>query len=350
MQETPTLTKERFLANLEKALRVLLCERLHADADAETRSALASDIAEFVRENAADYPLGELVETFTSYEAAIGLFYEYQDAKRLVEGTAAPRPRAAAPAPGMRRAGDRWEDPAAGIVFVWVPGGSFLMGSPDGDERGQADERPAHEVWVDGFWMASTPVTVAQYERFAEEHPHRRPAEPPPAGAGRPDAFPVTGVTWHDADAFSRWLSKRTGRLIRLPSEAQWEYAARSGGRGEAYAGGHAVEDAAWYADNSGGRLHRVARKSANGIGLYDMCGNVCEWCQDHYDRAAYARHEGHNPVVRLDADPDAEAARVVRGGSFRQGARDVRCTDRGLFVADYRSGDVGFRLIRRQG
>jgi len=346
MPETPPLTKEQFLENLEKALRTLICDRLHADADDETRSALASEVAEFVRENAAEYSLEDLVETFRSYDAALGLFYEYQDAKRLVSQRAlGSRPEAAATA-GLRTAGTRWKEPTTGMVFVWVPGGSFLMGSGEWDSQGRSDEKPVHEVWLDGFWMARVTVTASQYLRFAQAHPEHRPADLPEEEATGGTDRPVTGVSWHDANAFARWLSRQSGRLIRLPNEAQWEYAARSGGRPEVYAGGADVDAVAWYAGNSGARVHRVARKGPNGLGLYDMCGNVCEWCLDHYGKAAYRDHEGHNPVVRLDED----RARVVRGGSWRQGARDVRCAERGLFVAGYRAADVGFRLVRTDG
>ena len=133
------------------------------------------------------------------------------------------------------------------------------------------------------------------------------------------------------------------GKQFRLPSEAQWEYAARSGGRTEKYAGGDTAGEVAWYADNSQDRIHRIARKKPNGLDIHDMCGNVCEWCLDHYTRSAYRDHDGHNPIIQLDDD----TVRVVRGGSWRYGARDVRCADRGLLVADRREIDVGFRLIR---
>ena len=217
------------------------------------------------------------------------------------------------------------------------------MGSGEWDGQGLADEQPVHEVWLDGFWMARTLVTMAQYRRFAEANPEHSPQPPFLEEGAAWDDFPVVGISWHDAVAFARWLSKKTGNLFRLPSEAQWEYAARSGGRTEKYAGSDHAEDVAWYAENSRDRCHRVARKKANGLGIYDMCGNVCEWCLDHYDKTAYRRHGGHNPVYRSSDD----AARVVRGGSWRYGVRDVRCADRGLLVAERREVDVGFRLMR---
>ena len=338
MQAMQRSTKERFLQNLEKALRLMICDRLNPNADDATRKALASEVADFIRYNAGEYTLEELAETFTSYDTAVGLFYEYQDAKRLVDQAPVSR-EAPSPAAGVRMAADRWLETLTGMAFVWVPGGSFLMGSGDWDDQGLADEKPVHEVWLDGFWMGQTPVTAAQFSRFTKADPGRESLHDPAATGD----VPVAGVSWHDAAAFARWLSQRTGQLFRLPSEAQWEYAARSGGRAEKYAGSDRAADVAWYADNSGGRLHRVARKKPNGLNIYDMCGNVCEWCLDHYAKSAYQHHGGHNPVIRLDDD----TARVVRGGSWRYGAKDVRCADRGLLVEDRRETDVGFRLIR---
>jgi len=342
MQDTPNLTKTRFLENLEKALRRLICDRLNADADDDTRMALASDVVDFVRQNAADYSLEELVETFTSYDTAVGLFYEYQDAKRLVSHTPASR-QAPLPTAGAGLAADRCQESFTGMMFAWVPGGSFQMGSGDWDDQGLADEQPVHEVWLDGFWMAQTPVTVAQYRCFTKANPGHHPLGMPNETEATGDDVPMVGVSWHDASAFTHWLSQQTGKFFRLPSEAQWEYTARSGGRAEKYAGSDHAGEVAWYADNSGGRIHRVARKKPNGLNIYDMCGNVCEWCLDHYAKTAYRNHDGHNPIIRLDDD----TARVVRGGSWRYGARDVRCADRGLLVADRREADVGLRLMR---
>jgi formylglycine-generating enzyme required for sulfatase activity len=138
-------------------------------------------------------------------------------------------------------------------------------------------------------------------------------------------------------------LTRQSACDLRLPTEAQWEYAARSAGRAEKYAGGHPPDKAAWHAGNSGGRLHRVGRRAPNGLGLHDMCGNVCEWCLDVYDGLAYSRHAELNPLVA----EGGSGARVVRGGSFHHGTRDVRCADRGLFVPDYCGDDLGLRLVR---
>lgn len=359
--------KATFLSRLQQALQRVIIERLHDDADDRTRDRLRREIEGFIRENASEYSLAELMETFVSAEAAIGLFYEYRDARRIVgESETAPGETAAtggvAAGGGrqhLRMGGDVWEDQATGMPFVWVPGGAFAMGSGPWDEQGAADEKPVHDVWLDGFWIGRYPVTVAQYMAFAGENRAHLPewihmdASGKPAGrsveryTGQIDIEaarnePVTGVSWHDAQAYARWLSRLTGHFYRLPTEAQWEYAARSGGREEKFAGGPDPESVAWFAGNSGNRLHPVGEKSANGLGIYDMCGNVCEWCLDVYARDAYAHHADHNPAVL-----SGEGGHVVRGGSWRYGARDIRCADRGLYVAGYRDGDLGFRLVR---
>jgi formylglycine-generating enzyme required for sulfatase activity len=157
------------------------------------------------------------------------------------------------------------------------------------------------------------------------------------------DELPMVGVSWREANEFAYQLAKKVGFDLRLPSEAQWEYAARSAGKEEKYAGGYEPEEVAWFADNSDQQLQAVGRKKPNGIGLYDMCGNICEWCRDHYLPQAYAQHDNLNPVTR-GREGDCH---VVRGGSFCHGVKDVRCADRGLFVPDHKDQDLGFRLVR---
>jgi formylglycine-generating enzyme required for sulfatase activity len=352
--------KVAFLQRLEAALRRVICERLHEGADAVTRQELACRVEEFVRENASQYEWAELVQTFTSAKAAVGLFYEYQDAKRLAgeAGQDIAGPLFSATSPPLRRTGDLWREPTTGMEFVWVTGGCFEMGAGPWDDQGQHDELPLHEVWLDGFWIGRFPVTVEEYLPFAEVVPEHRPfwltadigvrlrrTNPYGTGSTLTDAgrFPVVGVSWHAARAFSAWLTRQSACDLRLPTEAQWEYAARSAGRAEKYAGGHPPDQAAWHAGNSGGRLHRVGRRAPNGLSLHDMCGNVCEWCLDVYDGLAYSRHAELNPL----AAKGESGARVVRGGSFHHGTRDVRCADRGLFVPDYCGDDLGLRLVR---
>ena len=231
------------------------------------------------------------------------------------------------------------------------------MGAGSWDDQGAADELPVHELWLDGFWIGKYPVTVAQYNRLMigddESGEVNTGANPDcdncqkcgigPTESSVLDDFPKVDISWREATEFPRRLTKKAGFDLRLPSEAQWEYAARSAGKEEKYAGGYEATEVAWFAEKSNQQLQSVGLKKPNGLGLHDMCGNVCEWCLDHYLPQAYAQHEGLNPVIRgSDGEPH-----VVRGGSFRHGAKDVRCADRGLFVPDHKDLDLGFRLVR---
>ena len=367
-----TITKEQFLANLEKALNQMILKRLFNDADAATQASLKANIREFIVQNSAEYSLEELAETFTSAEATIGLFLEYQDAKRIIKGEKTPRtlsPPVASPCspfqtcqPGKGQPvfpSDIWQEPNTGIEMVWVHGATFQMGSGSWDDQGLADEKPVHEVLLDGFWIGRYPITVAQYAMFPDASKRHEPVwletdSPFNIYTGTDtlykdlgssitdDDYPITGISWNDATAFANWLSELSGLHFRLPTEAEWEYAARSGGKEEKYAGGNDVTEVAWYADNSQGSAHPVGVKQPNGLGVYDMCGNVCEWCQDLYAQEAYRQHRLYNPL-----NTQKGSCRVVRGGSWQYGARDVRCADRGLFVPEYRGCDLGFRIAR---
>jgi formylglycine-generating enzyme required for sulfatase activity len=245
------------------------------------------------------------------------------------------------------------------MVFMRVPGGCYPMGSGDWDDDGLEDEKPVHQVCLDDFWMGRYVVTVGQYMRFCEEMKDHLPqwlekesrfnihtgTDPFYRKLGQAliaENSPVVGVSWHDAVAFAEWLSDKSFFEFGLPSEAQWEYAARSGGKPEKYAGGDRVDLLAWYFKNSAQTLHPVGSKAPNGLDLYDMSGNVCEWCQDIYSKTAYARHSRKNPVFSGEG-----TCRVVRGGCWNYGQRDVRCTDRGIYLPEVRSNDLGFRLVR---
>jgi len=366
------LTKEQFLANLERALQKLILERLFDNEDAATKENLKADIEEFVQLNVSQYSLEELNETFTSADAAIGLFLEYQDAKRMTARTdkMAAAPKAKAPSGPMIGPcfssdvkpvfpSDIWKEPQTGIELVWVHGASYQMGSGPWDTEGLADEKPVHEVLLDGFWMGRFPITVAQYAMFVSDVKSNEPVwletgskyniysgEDPLykdlGSAITSDDAPITGISWHDATAYARWLSQLTGQYFRLPTEAEWEFAARSGGCEEKYAGASEPAGVAWYADNSNGRPNPVGKKESNGLGIFDMCGNVCEWCQDLYDKDAYRHHRLYNPL-----NTEKGSCRVVRGGSWDYGARDVRCADRSLFVPEHRDCNLGFRIAR---
>lgn len=126
------------------------------------------------------------------------------------------------------------------------------------------------------------------------------------------DKCPVESVSWNDAQDFISRLNSRTGKRYRMPTEAEWEYAARSGGKREKYAGGNDVDAVAWYGSNSGSRTHPVGQKQPNGLGLYDMSGNVWEWCQDWYGGSYYNQSSRDNP-----GGPSSGSSRVIRGGGW---------------------------------
>jgi len=225
------------------------------------------------------------------------------------------------------RAGDTWVDPVTGMEFVFVPGGCFQMGS----DSGEADEKPVHEVCVDGFWMGRYEVTQGQWKKIMGSNPSR-------VQSG--DNFPVEQVSWNDAKNYISKLTGRSGSNFSLPTEAQWEYAARSGGRDQIYAGGNTIDTVAWYASNSGGKTHQVGTKSSNGLGIYDMSGNVWEWCEDSYDNNAYSKHSRNNPLVT-----SGSYSRVNRGGSWLNAPVYVRAANRDRDAADNRISNLGFRL-----
>ena len=214
--------------------------------------------------------------------------------------------------------GDVWKDPVTEMEFVWVTGGCYQMGCGSWDGNCRSDEKPVHEVCVDGFWIGQTEVTQGQWLRVMESNPSH---------FKKGGNYPVEQVSWEDAKKYIRKLNEMGSGKFRLPSEAEWEYAARSGGKAEKYSGGSDVNSVAWHVSNSGGSTHPVKIKTGNRLGIYDMTGNVCEWCEDVY--------------------AGAESFRVFRGGSWYSGPDDLRCAYRDSDDQARRSGQVGFRLLR---
>jgi formylglycine-generating enzyme required for sulfatase activity len=225
--------------------------------------------------------------------------------------------------------------------MVVFSAGMFEMGDIDG--FGSEKERPVHTVRIiRSFAIGRYKVTSAEYDRFATATGAQLPYD------WSPSQLPVTVVSWNDAVAYAKWLSEQTGKRYRLPSEAEWEYAARSGGTKERWAGtSHRQEltEYAWYDNNSGGRIHPVRGKKPNGFGLYDMSGNVWElvadWWNDNYEGAPTdgsawlqgSRHKTH----------------VVRGGSWDSAPVRLRTAFRDWYDdGGYRTDlIVGFRLAQ---
>jgi len=245
---------------------------------------------------------------------------------------------------------------ACGVELVWVPGGTFMMGSPEDevgrDVYGEDDEpymkylrerlgfrghpeSPQHEVTLAGLWLARTPVTNGQYRRFLEASDRDPKVKEPKHWGDRQynqDEQPVVGVSWYDAKAYCEWAG------LVLPTEAQWEYACRAGTSGP-YCGEDPLA-LGWYWENSEKRLHAVGEKPANPWGLHDMHGNVLEWCRDALSPYATSVHGDD----ALRSEPVGDAVRVVRGGSWFFGARDARAACRVGDPPGDRDGFLGFR------
>ncbi|MCP4746716.1 MAG: SUMF1/EgtB/PvdO family nonheme iron enzyme [Desulfobacteraceae bacterium] len=223
-------------------------------------------------------------------------------------------------------------DTVCGLELVLVPGGSFQMGDTIG--LGADSEKTVHKVVLDDFYICRYPVTQSQWLRIMEQNPSKQTM---------PD-HPVEQVTWKDAIGFAEKLSQayHGGHTFRLPTEAQWEYAARSGGNDELYAGGDSIDALAWYEENSGGRSHAVGTKAPNGLGIYDMSGNVWEWCLDTYHEDAYRVHAPVNPAIDAPGE-----GRVIRGGGWNLDQWSARCARRFNFKADFSGPALGFRLVK---
>jgi len=241
-------------------------------------------------------------------------------ASNSAANTSAARPAGGAAQP--RTATNRY-----GIELVYVPAGSFMMGS----EIGSSDEKPVHRVtFSEGFYMGMYEVTQAQWQQVMGSNPSHFKGE----------NRPVEKVSWDDAQTFIRKLNEANdGYTYRLPSEAEWEYACRAGTTGD-YAGN--LDAMAWYRDNSGSPPHLVGQKQANAFGLYDMHGNVWEWCQDYYQESyADAPSDGSAYLSGKDS-----RYRVLRGGSWNLDAPFLRSANRHWFVPGARNPFYGFRVV----
>ncbi len=220
-----------------------------------------------------------------------------------------------------------------------LAGGRFQMGSKDGP----SDEQPLHEVTLRSFSMGVYEITFEEYDQFAatsEGH-----ALPDDRGWGR-GKRPVIDVSWEDAFAYADWLSKKTGKHYRLPTEAEWEYAVRAGSVGDYHWGDQSLaEEFAWFAVNSGGKTYPVGEKKPNAFGLHDMSGNVWEWVQDcWHDDYQHAPADGSPWEEQNNGNC---SFRVLRGGSWYGRSGNLRSADRLRDIPDGRDDGIGFRLAR---
>jgi formylglycine-generating enzyme len=221
--------------------------------------------------------------------------------------------------------------------FSPVPGGWFLMGS----DSGQADEAPVHRVWVDPFAIGVCPVTRSEYARFLDATDHARPRGWDDPAFDDP-TFPVVGVSWHDAVAYCAWRSA-DGVVVRLPTEAEWERAARGGLDGQPFPGGE--HPPAWLPAGGHGPLTApwaAALGEPNAFGLYGIGANVHEWCADWHAPDYYAQSPERNPK-----GPASGSRRASRGGAWRHAVTISRTAARSRLDPSFRYTDYGFRVVR---
>lgn len=228
-----------------------------------------------------------------------------------------------------------WES-KSGIRFVWIPAGEFMMGSPVSESERERDEHQHRVTLAKGYWLGKYEVTQGEWQEVMGTNPSRF------SNCGR--NCPVERVSWNEVQEFIRRLNQQdSANRYRLPTEAEWEYAARAGSQ-TAYSFGNDpgdLENYGWHDDNSGDRTHPVGQKSPNGWGLYDMHGNVWEWTADWHGK----NYPGGS--VTDPAGPSSGSFRVIRGGGWYDYARHCRSAFSSCLGPDRRGGDFGFRLLR---
>ena len=227
--------------------------------------------------------------------------------------------------------------------MVFVQGGTFLMGctAEQGGDCG-SDESPNHLVTVSDFYIGKYEVTQAQWEAvMGTSISQQRDKAGCSSLYGIGANYPMYYVSWNEVQEFISRLNALTGKQYRLPTEAEWEYAARGGNqsRGYKYSGSNFIEQVAWFTDNSGGTTHPVGTKSPNELGIYDMSGNVYEWCYDWY--GSYSSAQQTNPM-----GPSSASYRVDRGGCWGIDASYCRVSDRNYDAPANRYSSLGIRLV----
>jgi sulfatase modifying factor 1 len=256
--------------------------------------------------------------------------------------------------PALVRAEVPFTDSVTGMAFVPVKGGCYEMGDSVGE--GESNERPVHEVCVGDFLIGKFEVTNEQFRKFRAGH-----------NSGtyegiqlNDDKQPAVNVSWEDAVAFAKWLSEKTGQIYRLPTEAEWEYAARGGTKTSRFWGNNPDEACTYanvadissksrwktwkahYCDDKFVVSAPVGSFKPNAYGLYDMLGNVWEWTEDVFDSAAYTKLPRNNPVFGGEGE-----YRVMRGGGWSNGPLGVRTSNRVGLTPTFGHHGLGFRLVR---
>ncbi|MCP4695922.1 MAG: SUMF1/EgtB/PvdO family nonheme iron enzyme, partial [Gammaproteobacteria bacterium] len=231
------------------------------------------------------------------------------------------------------------KDGTSGPEMVWILAGKFRMGDVQGKWK-YSNEKPVHEVSIDRFAIGVYEITFDEYDKFAQAAGRKKPDD---EAWGREDR-PVIHVSWDDAQAYAEWLSEQTGERYRLPTEAEWEYAARAGTETDYFSGDKQLQEHAWHSENAGRKTHPVGEKKPNAWGVYDMHGNVWEWVQDWYGENYYANSPVQNPV-----GPDSGSDRVARGGSCYDSRQVARSAYRSSVPPGDRDWLIGFRFARDQ-
>ena len=225
------------------------------------------------------------------------------------------------------------------LEMVEIPAGSFMMGAPKEEKGSSDDERPQHLVEIQSFYMGKYPVTQAQWRAVAALPQVNRSLKPNPSQF-KGDDLPVEQISWHEAVEFCDRLSRSTGKAYRLPSEAEWEYACRAGTTTPFHVGEALTKELANYGGN--GTTAVGSFGVANAFGLYDMHGNVWEWCADHW----HENYEGAPTDGSVWVEGGDANRRVLRGGSWYGAPEDCRSAFRIRYVADSRGANVGFRVV----
>ncbi|MGX9727431.1 MAG: caspase, EACC1-associated type [Candidatus Electronema sp. VV] len=237
--------------------------------------------------------------------------------------------------------GDIVQEETTGMEFVYIPSGCFAMGSPSGEDGRDKDE-DIHEVYLDAFWIGKYPVTQGQWKKIAGYNPSK---------FKKGDEYPVEQVSWKDVQTFVLNLNEKTGNNYRLPTEAEWEYACRAGSVGMRY---DDIDNIAWHRENSTS-TSPVGGKKQNIFGLYDMLGNVWEWCSDLYLNNYYMFSPKQNPAgpslnmycaIRSDNWCGIRPYNVIRGGCWQSAPKKIRAAYRFRFAPDDCHDGLGFRLV----
>ena len=247
------------------------------------------------------------------------------------------------------------------IPMVYVQGGTFEMGTI----YGESDEQPIHSITLNDFEISAHEITVAQFRQFVTETGYKTEAEQEgwswifdsewkkkngfmwslnSEGEKAGDFEPVTYISWNDCIKFTEWMSEKFKEKFRLPTEAEWEYAAKGGVHNSTwvYSGSNIADSIGWFTSNSKGAIHQIAEKSSNALNIFDMSGNVWEWCLDWYNEHYYSRSTFSNPKGPLIGE-----FRVIRGGSWINSESTGRVTNRHKYRPLDRDNLTGFRIVR---